>query len=181
MQNSLFKRSLILALAVAMIISIFTAFTTENVNAATGYVTAKTAIGYKGYIPVYKTASTATQWTYKDNSEVHKAVISNHVYLEYLGRSGSFLQVKWGNSTGYISDTQGVRVDSKPINTTKLASRKKVVAGIWQGYLAFNTYVTYIDSSTGKIKWAPYARSTSDILNDDKWEKPGHAYLYSLM
>lgn len=170
-------------LAVLLTLCITTVCATEETYAATQYITAKTACGYTGSIPVYKTASTGTPLTCTVNGTTYNARLSPHTYAVYEGRSGNFYKIKWGSTSAYVSSTNGVMVESKGTGTTLLSSRKKVTLAQnapWGGYLASGVYVTYTDQSAGKIKWGVYAPRQDAITNDDKWVNPGYAILSSL-
>lgn len=163
------KSCLFIVITVVLITAVLT---TQSSFAASGYVTGKSGLGYQGHAVVYKSASTATPIT----SGGKTAMISKHVYVPYLGKTGNFLKVQWGSSVGYIQDTKGVYTDMYDTSATKLTANKKVTFGTYTGHIAKGVYVVYVNKGTGKIKWAP---AYSGPASEEKWWDP-YAYLSAL-
>lgn len=166
------KRIISILLMTMLALTTFLFIATEANFASTRYVTGKTNLGYKGHTIVYKTASTATPL----KSGGKTAMISKNVYVPYLGLSGNFLKIKWGDTVGYVPTTKGVTIDMYDLNATKLTSNKTVSFGIYSGYIAKNTYVVYVNKSTGKIKWAAFSSLPAP---EEKWNDP-FAYLSTM-
>lgn len=177
MKVNVMKKSVIALLIAVLTISGIAILTTDTAFGATQYVTMATkASNYKGTIPVYKTAGESSQWT----SGGQKGVLSKYVYATYAGSSGNYYKITWGDSYGYVNKDQASILESKPTGITQLTSAKKETHGVYTGYLAKNTFVTYENTSTGKIKWATYCNSASSAADEDNWISPGTAILSAL-